>query len=833
MDYHRMTLKKVEDYLDTDIRRGLSNIEASYRIKLMKDSFVYGEFIYKAMSIAIKRISIIRVVSVIIMIVFIFRQGNTLHFLLGLMSIVITVVVRTLKYIKESKKISLKHIIKKKYVVIRDGKEQEVKGRNIVSGDLVFLNKGVYVPADIRIVYAENFKVDEFIFTGSHRPILKNNTRIIEEINSYLEMSNIAFMGSLVDRGEAYGIVVTDYRNSRLFNLVQGLEAKSMLPDKANKPILTMVLLLFAILSITMDLFTSFFANHRLIEGIIYNSTLLIITMPYFLCEEIFSYSLKKEYIKYGISFKNLKSIIKLREVREFYLNVEEALGYGGKSIESLYYDGEEVKPSLIEKESYTFKRLMEGLLLTYENHQRPIEDKSYEGLENQIIKSFSCMNNIFLEDIEGHFNHCYYLQDNLEGGLKGRVVKQMDNYRVYLKGEVSELISCCKSIMIEGLEKQITPSHIKAIREWNYNIVSKGHNTIAVGYRNFKYKPSPRDKVDSNIVFVGIISIKDILEKYNYELLNYLLRNNIGLSLFTEKNPTIYLKLWKELGLINEVSDLLSVAQIDYMEDDKLSEILSSYNIFSKINSTAKERIMKAKKEAECKTSITGRIYNDFTYLSYGYASIASGDDVLKDIVRTSDIWIKEDCLRKLLYLREEGSRDLYSFRRYQESVVLAFFLELVFIILFSYENLFFLNLVIIPIVALSLSIREREAPDEKDYNTSLVEYKSFAFPRLITISSLALISYLISSVLLEASNPNGALFLLLVALLISSVNYSYKYNLSSRKWVKGAVIFAVVLIMAFITIRLRLYGISNILFNILLALLYQLADLYLFKRT
>ena len=355
MDYHRMTLKKVEEYLDTDIRNGLTAIEASYRNKLMRDRFSFGEFIYNALRVILKRISIIRTISVIFILIFIFKNGNGLYFLSALVSIAITVLIRGFKLIKESKEISLKYITNKKYLVIRDSREQEVKGRNIVIGDLVFLNKGIHIPADIRLVYTEKFKVDEFIFTGAHKIITKNNTRIIEETNSYMEMSNITFMGSVVDKGEAYGVVIADHGNTRLAKLLDTEKTKLMFHKKSKKPILTGVLLLLALLSLGIGAFHIFIENNKLIEDVLYYSAHLIITIPYFLGEEIFTYSLRKEYSKYNLTFKNLKSIVKLREVNEIYLNVQEALGSRSKNIGSFYYDGGEVESSFIEKDSYSF----------------------------------------------------------------------------------------------------------------------------------------------------------------------------------------------------------------------------------------------------------------------------------------------------------------------------------------------------------------------------------------------------------------------------------------------------------------------------------------------
>ena len=113
MGYHRMTLKKVEEYLDTDIRKGLTAIEASHRKNIMGNRYSYGEYIYNALRIILKRISIIRTISVIIMLIFIFRKGNTFLFLWALVSVAITVIVRSVKHIRDSKEISLKYIINK------------------------------------------------------------------------------------------------------------------------------------------------------------------------------------------------------------------------------------------------------------------------------------------------------------------------------------------------------------------------------------------------------------------------------------------------------------------------------------------------------------------------------------------------------------------------------------------------------------------------------------------------------------------------------------------------------------------------------------------------
>jgi calcium-translocating P-type ATPase len=92
--------------------------------------------------------------------------------------------------------------------VVRDGHEWEIESRDLVPGDVVLLESGVRVPADVRIVHANALEVDESLLTGESLPVLKNARRVDVGI-ALADRRNMAFTGTIVTAGRARGYVVT------------------------------------------------------------------------------------------------------------------------------------------------------------------------------------------------------------------------------------------------------------------------------------------------------------------------------------------------------------------------------------------------------------------------------------------------------------------------------------------------------------------------------------------------------------------------------------------------------------------------------------------------
>ena len=113
--------------------------------------------------------------------------------------------------------------------VLRDGRRQSIPARDLVPGDIVFLEAGNYVPADVRLLEAVNLRVEEASLTGESLPVQKNAATVLDQNVPLGDRKNTAFMGTLVSYGRGRGVVVATGMRTQLgliATMLQSVEAE-------------------------------------------------------------------------------------------------------------------------------------------------------------------------------------------------------------------------------------------------------------------------------------------------------------------------------------------------------------------------------------------------------------------------------------------------------------------------------------------------------------------------------------------------------------------------------------------------------------------------------
>jgi len=124
----------------------------------------------------------------------------------------------------------LKRYIPQVVRVVRDGVEKNLEKKSLVPGDIVLLEAGNIIPADLRVLKIENFLIDESILTGESVPLSKISQALTKESKEIFEAKNILFAGTLVISGRAEGIVISTGQNTVLggiTKLVSGIKRES------------------------------------------------------------------------------------------------------------------------------------------------------------------------------------------------------------------------------------------------------------------------------------------------------------------------------------------------------------------------------------------------------------------------------------------------------------------------------------------------------------------------------------------------------------------------------------------------------------------------------
>jgi Ca2+-transporting ATPase len=138
----------------------------------------------------------------------VFNQEDMIDFYVIISIIVIDATMETIQTIKARKSMdALKTLSKPRAVVLRNGQQQEIDASDLVVGDIVILEAGKYVPADLRIIEQSELMIDESILTGESLMVEKTHLPV-PETAILAEMKNIAFMSTFTTNGRAIGVVV-------------------------------------------------------------------------------------------------------------------------------------------------------------------------------------------------------------------------------------------------------------------------------------------------------------------------------------------------------------------------------------------------------------------------------------------------------------------------------------------------------------------------------------------------------------------------------------------------------------------------------------------------
>jgi len=119
---------------------------------------------------------------------------------------------------------ALKKLTAPEAQVLRDGHRVSVPGRELVPGDMVFLEAGNYIPADVRLLEAVNLRVEEASLTGESLPVQKSAASVLDKNVPLGDRKNTAFMGTLVSYGRGRGVVVSTGMRTQLGLIAEMLQ---------------------------------------------------------------------------------------------------------------------------------------------------------------------------------------------------------------------------------------------------------------------------------------------------------------------------------------------------------------------------------------------------------------------------------------------------------------------------------------------------------------------------------------------------------------------------------------------------------------------------------
>lgn len=574
---------------------------------------------------------------------------------------------------------ALRKLTTPKAKVIRDGILKIIDASHIVPGDLVIVEEGDRVPADIRLIESLELHVDESSFTGESIPVLKNASVIIPPKAPIYERKNMAFMGTYVVRGKGKGVVVATGMNTELGKIAKAVEEapleKTFLQknlDKLGKNLgymfIASVLIVFILgyirgLGTLLELLMTSIAlavaaipeglpaivtiilalgvwrmakRNAIVKKISQVETLGITTV---ICTD-----------KTGTLTKNEMTVRKVILPSGLVVDVSGS----GYSLEGKIHVNE--KEVNIESLPEEFKLLIEAAVLCNNAFLR-IENGEVKIIGDPLEASLLILAEkagVSTDSLRGVRVRVHEIPFDSSRKMMTTVHRINGEFIVYCKGAPEVILSKSKYVMINGEVIKLTDEVIKQIESEVKNYASQALRILAFAFK--KVKEPDTKKLEQDLVFLGFIGIIDPPREEVYEAIAKAKKAGIKVIMVTGDHKETAIAIAKEIGLEIEGKLVLTGKELEEISDEELEKIVDNVAIFARVTPSHKVKVVKALKNRGHIVAMTGDGVNDAPALKMADIGIAMGirgTDVAKE---AADLILLDDNFSTIVKAVEEG---------------------------------------------------------------------------------------------------------------------------------------------------------------------------------
>jgi P-type Mg2+ transporter len=612
--------------LDTS-PNGLHEVEVSNRLR----DYGYNTFRQeKNLHIVLEYLSTFRNPVMIILIIVSLVSFGLQETLNAVIILIMVLLSATLNFFQEYKANrsakKLKDKVAAKTTVIRDGRKQEIPSIHICIGDILDLNAGDLIPADARLLEANNFFVNQSMLTGESFPIGKKIDGTVNQKENDIDLPNMIFAGTSVVTGTAralvlktgsrsqFGTIANDLSNAPEENdFTKGIQSFSYLILKV---IMFLVLFIFLINSLL---------KHDVLESFTFAIAVAVGLAPEFL-PMIMSVTMGKGSVKMakkGVIVKKLTAIP----------------AFGSMDILCTDKTGTltEANIKLVKYVDIFGHHSDHSLLLAY------INSSFQTGIANPMDDAV-----LSYKDIDiSKYKKIHEIPYDFSRKRMSVVVSSEKTHTLITKGAPEEIFSCCRQYRHGPSLRLLTPE-IKKEFHSVYNSLSRdGFRVLAIATKRMKENDKSFTKDDEfDMELVGFVAFLDPAKLDAKESIDELEAMGIEMKIVTGDNELVTEKIARDVGI--KIKGMLLGSAIRDMSDVALQRKVETVTIFARCSPQEKKRVIEALKKNNHVVGYMGDGINDASSLQIADVGISVNNavDVAKE---TADIILTNKSLREL----------------------------------------------------------------------------------------------------------------------------------------------------------------------------------------
>lgn len=671
-NYYNQTIEEVEKNLQTNINSGLSHSEAKERLKRdgynefekKKHKSLFAKFIDQFKSFMIL---VLLAAAAISGVVGTMEGEGFTDAVIILVIVVLNAIVGVFQEAKAEKSLdALEKMSSPHCKVIRDGQLHVVESRELVVGDLVVLETGDSVPADMRLVEVFSLKMQEAALTGESVPEEKIITPIEGEV-SLGDRDNMAFSSSSATYGRGKGIVTSTGMNSevgKIASMIQDIpEMKTpmqMRLDKLGK------ILAIGALTICVAIF---------IIGVLYGRNILNMFMT--------AVSLAVAAIPEGLPavstivlaigvqrlakrnaiVRKLPSVETLGSTSVICSDKTGTLTQNRMTVVKIYsnetlQDVSEINESLED----TDEKLIKISILANDAKLSKEGDKwiSIGDPTETALLDLGLKFNIEKNKIEEELPRVAEIPFDSDRKLMTTIHKKGGKLLLTTKGGLDELLMVCDRIYDNNTVRSLTEKDKEKIHEANLQMAKKALRVLAFATNEIDTLPNEVNPstIENKLIFVGMQGMIDPPREEVKAAVEKCRQAGIKPVMITGDHKITAIAIAESLGIMQEGDRAMTGIEVEKMSDEELYDVAKDVSVYARVSPEHKVRIVKAFQENENIVAMTGDGVNDAPALKLADIGVAmgiTGTDVSKE---AADIVLADDNFATIVSAVEEGRR-------------------------------------------------------------------------------------------------------------------------------------------------------------------------------
>ncbi|MFZ0282125.1 MAG: calcium-translocating P-type ATPase, PMCA-type [Bacteroidales bacterium] len=618
--------------------------------------------------------------------------------------------------------------------VLRDGAILQVPTRELVPGDIVILETGAVIPADLRLNEAINLKIQESSLTGESVPVDKKTEALTGNDIALGDRINMAFSTGMVTYGRGRGIVVTTGMKTEVGKIADMLQQTTDTETPMSRRLeqLGRVLGIAALIICALIFIVGILYGNSVLSMFMTAVSLAVAAIPEGLpavSTVVLAIGVQRM-VKRNAIIRTLPSVETLGSATVICSDKTGTLTQNKMTVVEAYVNHKRdvinraAPATVLNEEEH---RLLSIAVLCADARMTVNENGKIEfsgDPTETALLDFGILYGMQKDEVEKKFPRVAEIPFDSERKRMTTVNRMSERRtRINVKGALDEVLSVCDNIIIDGEIRPITSNDAEMIRTANETMANSALRVLAMAYRDLPEAPRNVNigELENNLIFIGLLGMIDPARPEVVEAVARCNTAGIRPVMITGDHKSTAMAIALEVGIYKEGDLVITGPELEKLDETEFGENVARYSVYARVAPEHKVRIVKAWQKHNEVVAMTGDGVNDAPALKQadiGAAMGIVGTDVAKG---AADMVLTDDNFATIVSAVEEGRRIYDNILKVIQFLLSTNIGEIFLILVTSVFNLgspllpihiLWVNLVTDSLPALALSVD----PAEKD---------------------------------------------------------------------------------------------------------------------